>query len=205
VANMAISSVNSGGTYIPSSNETKEYKNMLDKDAFLNLLVTQLRYQNPLQPMEDKEFIAQMAQFSTLEQAQNSNKITKMNSAYSMVNKLISATIKDETDKPVDIIGIVEKVRVEGNNIYLVVKDREIPYENVKEVTDLISPLEQTEVLNQSLKFNIGYSMLGKMVKARQGDMEVEGIVDSIKSSDGKIQLRIGEKYITLDEIYEVE
>jgi flagellar basal-body rod modification protein FlgD len=42
-------------------------KNELGKDAFLKLLVTQLRNQNPLDPQDNSEFVAQLAQFSTLE------------------------------------------------------------------------------------------------------------------------------------------
>jgi len=43
----------------------------LDKDAFLKLMTTQLRYQNPLEPMDNKEMVAQMAQFSSVEQLNN--------------------------------------------------------------------------------------------------------------------------------------
>jgi len=47
--------------------------NTLGQDAFLQLLVTQLRYQDPLSPMENEAFIAQLAQFSSLEQMQQLN------------------------------------------------------------------------------------------------------------------------------------
>ena len=46
----------------------------LGRDAFLNLLVTQLQHQNPLEPQADGEFLAQLAQFSSLESLQDIKK-----------------------------------------------------------------------------------------------------------------------------------
>ncbi|MEW9124834.1 MAG: flagellar hook capping FlgD N-terminal domain-containing protein [Thermotaleaceae bacterium] len=87
--------VGSGSTNI--SNNTREPKQDLDKDAFLQLLVTQLRYQDPLNPVDDKEFIAQMAQFTSLEQMQNLNKNAEKTYelideiAYSLSYQMLSA------------------------------------------------------------------------------------------------------------------
>jgi len=63
------------------SNEVggRKVKQQMDKDDFLTLLVTQLKNQDPSAPLEDKQFIAQMAQFSQLEQMNNMGaQFTKM-------------------------------------------------------------------------------------------------------------------------------
>jgi len=68
-----------------STETTGDVAAALGKDDFLKLLVTQLKYQNPLEPLKDNEFIAQMAQFSSLEQMKNLN--DTISDSYSMMMK----------------------------------------------------------------------------------------------------------------------
>jgi len=58
--------------YTPvSTSKTTQQTNGLGKDTFMKLLVAQMRQQNPMEPTDDKEMIAQMTQFSMLEQITN--------------------------------------------------------------------------------------------------------------------------------------
>ena len=61
-------SSSSGTTAASTSSSSKSSTSSLGQDAFLQLLVTQLQYQDPLNPMDDKDFVAELAQFSSLEQ-----------------------------------------------------------------------------------------------------------------------------------------
>lgn len=80
----------------------KQKGSALDKDAFMLLLVTQFKHQDPLNPMEDKDFIAQLSQFSSLEQLMNLNdgmsgltdatKQQQMLNATSYIGKSVDAT-----------------------------------------------------------------------------------------------------------------
>lgn len=193
--------------------QVKEFKpSTMDKDAFLNLLVTQLRNQNPLQPMEDKEFISQMAQFSSLEQMQNMNKTMKLESAYNIVNKLVKASYKDkESNEVKDIAGIVSMVRVEDDKILAKVNGIEVPFDAIKEITDAISPYEQMQNINQSFKMSSAFSLIGKEIKAKVADStgknfeEISGEVESVKIDKGNIFAQVSGKQVLIDSIYFVK
>jgi len=94
--------------YASTLNAYRNTSGTLDKDAFLRLLVTELKNQNPMEPMDNREFISQMAQFSTLEQISNlSNSIEKFVETESVAMKL----------NAVGLIG--KKVVIEGKSLQL--------------------------------------------------------------------------------------
>ncbi|AZO94043.1 flagellar hook capping FlgD N-terminal domain-containing protein [Halocella sp. SP3-1] len=106
-----------------SSNQVKrEDSNDLDRDAFFKLLTTQMTYQDPLNPMDNTQFISQMAQFSSLEQMENMNanmtqflRIQGLSEGASLIGKTVE-TIDPETGETIK--GEVVKVTFEDGNMY---------------------------------------------------------------------------------------
>ncbi len=93
----------------------------LDKTAFLKLLVTELTYQNPMEPVDNKDFIAQLAQFSSLEEmenmAQEFSQIAQ-SSKWSYGVSLIGRQVLAAADKG-DVKGKVISVGIEDDQIML--------------------------------------------------------------------------------------
>lgn len=74
-----------------TTQKTTSSNNTLDKDAFLKLLVTQMQYQDPLDPQDNAEYIAQLAQFSSLEQM--TNVASQLNNVYSLVDNINTSVL----------------------------------------------------------------------------------------------------------------
>jgi flagellar basal-body rod modification protein FlgD len=83
----------------------------LGKDDFLKLLVGQLRHQDPMNPMEDKDFMGQMAQFSQLEQMTNVASTLQNDRAFGLIGRTVSYNDKVTGDV---VEGTVEKVVIKA-------------------------------------------------------------------------------------------
>ncbi|MBU5350956.1 flagellar hook capping FlgD N-terminal domain-containing protein [Paenibacillus silvae] len=118
-----------------TSSETKE----LGKDQFLKILITQLQNQDPMQPMEDKEFIAQMAQFSSVEQLVNiSSQLKTLNQSLGAVSGMIGMEISwlsaDKADSGTLRQGIVDSIIVRDGVQYAQVGKDEIKLDEIIQV-----------------------------------------------------------------------
>jgi flagellar basal-body rod modification protein FlgD len=110
---------------------------MLGKDAFLQLLVTELRYQDPLDPLKDRDFIAQMAQFSTLEQMQNLYQVGQLQQATTMIGHPVLAQDAQDGGVVELVYGRVVGVRnYEGRTYLMLDSKREVQADQVLSVMD---------------------------------------------------------------------
>lgn len=131
-----INAVGSSGS-TSTTTTTSSSNDFLGKDAFLNLLVTELRYQDPLDPLKDRDFIAQMAQFSTLEQMQNLYRVSEIQQATTMIGCSVIAQEFHEGGLTETVYGQVTGVRNYSGQTYLMLDSgREVKSDQVISVMD---------------------------------------------------------------------
>ena len=104
---------------LKKSVEKKTGNDSLGKDAFLQLLVAQMKYQDPLEPTSNTEYISQFATFSELEQMQNMSATLELSRASGLVGQTVLMKIKDSTGRETTVQGNVDYVVYENNKAYL--------------------------------------------------------------------------------------
>ncbi|QJR21979.1 Flagellar basal-body rod modification protein FlgD [Brevinematales bacterium NS] len=112
-------------------------KNSLSEADFMKLLITQLRNQDPTKPLEDKEFITQMTQLTSLKQL--NEMITTMQTfskelAFTRTLGLVNKWVVYERADGVMAQGLVESIRVKNGQTFLNVNNEEVTLEQVSEI-----------------------------------------------------------------------
>lgn len=119
------------------STEKANSSSSLDKDAFLQLLVAQMKYQDPLEPTENTEYISQLATFSQLEEMQNMTASTNLQRASGLVGQEIALKVTNATTGNTEMVsGIVDYVIYENNKAFVSVNDSLYSIDDVYEVVD---------------------------------------------------------------------
>lgn len=111
----------------------------IDKQAFLKLLVAQMRYQNPLQPVDSQQYLQQAAQMASVERLDGLAKSQAELVAYQQIllsSSLVGREVKGTDQSGKDPIeGLVTSVRFRSGVPLLMVGDKELPVGSVEEVT----------------------------------------------------------------------
>lgn len=109
----------------------------LGKDAFLQLLVTQMKYQDPLNPQDNSEYVAQLATFSQLEELQNMSGTMQLSQATSLTGEtVIMKTKSSVTGELGYVTGTVDYVVVENGKPYLCIEDNLYSIDDLDTVVD---------------------------------------------------------------------
>ncbi len=112
----------------------------LTQSDFLNLLSTQLQYQDPTDPESNTDFAAQMAQFSSLSEMDNLTStmtnfagVSQLSSGSSLIGQSVTTSATDSNGNAIN--GTVTGAAVNNSELYLTVDGMEVPYSDVTSVS----------------------------------------------------------------------
>lgn len=118
------------------STETKRSNSTLDKEAFLQLLVAQMKYQDPLEPTSNTEYISQLATFSTLEEMQNLNSTMQATQASDLVGRTVIMKVTSSVGETSYVSGKVDYIQKEGGKTYVSIEGSLYNIDDLDRVVD---------------------------------------------------------------------
>ena len=194
---MAVSAVVNNGqieeTQSESSVKKAASKTGMDKDAFLQLLVAQMKYQDPLEPTSNTEYISQYATFSQVEQMQNMAATMELTRASSMVGKLVAVETTDKSGDVKQLQGMVQYVTYENGKAYVSIEGN---LYSADDVTAVIDETYQT-AFDLAVSFVTALDQLPRVERLTIADKEsVDALQKAFNAMTAYQQSFISDEYI---------
>lgn len=183
--------------YGSKTTSTRESNDTLGKEAFLQLLVAQMQYQDPLEPMENTEYVSQLATFSQLEALQNMDTTMSSGQAANLVGKaVIVKSTSAVTGDTSSVLGIVDYVTYENGSAYLIINEEKYAYEDLDTVLsdEYVLKMQDMELAKAVISY------IGELPDVNDANLEISDKVkiareayDSLTDSQ---KLYISDEYV---------
>lgn len=186
-------------TQFTSETNEKESSNSnttLGKEAFLQLLVAQMQYQDPLEPMDNTEYVSQLATFSQLETLQNMQSTLAGGQATDLVGKTVMVKVTDANGDTSLKAGVVDYVIFESGTPYLIINEEKYPYTDL----DTVLSDEYLEKMSNYEMANAVISYIDDLPDAADANLDVYSKVTIAQAAYESLtddqKALIGEEYV---------
>ena len=146
----------------------KKSGSTVDKEAFLQLLVAQMKYQDPLEPTSNTEYISQYATFSELEQMQNMSATLELSRASTLVGQTVLMKVTDSSGNTTTVQGNVDYVVYENNKAFLSINGELYSLDDL----DTVADEKYLEAYTLAAEFLNLYNKLPKVGELTIGDRD---------------------------------
>lgn len=187
--------ISPAGYGLPEKNN-RVIKKVLGKEDFLQLLVAQLKHQNPLEPQSNEQFIAQMAQFTSLETLSSLDKNMQFSQAASLIGKQVTVV-----DRETESAGIVEKVGYVDMMLKIYVDGNPYDLNQVKSVKD-ISSGPASGLGDRLIQASL---LIGKEITVGTSEGTVTGPVEKVGLVEGKLKLYLNGTPYDVEQVFEID
>lgn len=166
-----------------------------DKDSFLKILVAQMKYQDPMEPTSNTEYISQYATFTQVEQLSNMANSMSLSRASEMVGKTVVVTqTNPDNGKSTEIQGVVDFVTYSGNKAYLSINGTNYNIDDVTQVLDS----DYTDALKVVDDFQKNIDKLPELeyITEEHGDT-IDSMYDYYMNLDDRPKNLMNKNYVT--------
>jgi flagellar basal-body rod modification protein FlgD len=175
----------------------------MDLSSFINILVTEMQNQDPLNPMDNSQILTQMSQIKAIG---SNDKLTKTLTSLQLQqdmatgSALLNQTVTGLNTNNKMITGVVDKISVADGKVQVHVGDNTVAIKNIASMNNVSSDTQL------ELDLETGNALLTKTVSGKNANGKtVTGPVEKVTVSDNTVQLNVGQNTISLGDLSTIE